>query len=238
MMRQFIGNLFFSISFLIWMVGMAIACLPILVLPRKVTTRVAKFWVGVMLSLLRLFARIDYKVEGLENLPQSGGYIVACKHQSAWETFALMRILPDPAIILKRELLSIPFYGWYARKMDHIPVNRQGRMAALKDMIRQAKTKLAHNRQLIIFPQGTRVKPDQKSSKVKYQSGIAALYDQLNVPVVPAALNSGKVWQKGQFIKNSGTITLRFLPPIAPGLSKKKFMERLEKEIEQAVREL
>jgi 1-acyl-sn-glycerol-3-phosphate acyltransferase len=148
---------------------------------------------------------------------------------------ALVVVLRDPVFILKKELLAIPFFGWYARRAGMIGVDRKGGAAALKRMMADARAARDAGRPLVIFPEGTRTAP---GAAARYQTGIAALYQMLNVPVVPVALNSGLFWARRAFVKQPGTITLEMLPPIAPGLPRDPFMRRLQDEIEGASKRL
>ena len=161
--------------------------------------------------------------------------IYAAKHQSAWETLFLSRYLGFPAFVLKQELLSIPLFGWFLKKSGMIAVDRKGGASALRAMARQATETLESGRSILIFPEGTRVPPGQTRP---YQPGVAALYTQQKVPLVPVALNSGLFWGRRAFIKKSGTIVVEILPPIPPGLDRKAVMKELENRIETAAKAL
>jgi len=167
-------------------------------------------------------------LRGRENLPQ-GACLVASKHQSAWDTFVYHVLLRDPSIILKHELMRLPGYGQYAAKVGMIPVDRDGGAKALKGMLHAARAIAEAGRPILIFPEGHRAPPD---SGLPYQPGIAALYKDLKVPVVPVALNSGLHWGRRKFTRPAGTIIVEFQPPIPPGLDRKEFMARLEQTIE------
>jgi len=197
----------------------------------------AKVWAVVGLFVLKKLCKIDHKFVGLEKIPQEP-CIIACKHQSMWETIVMHLVLNRPVYAFKKELLKIPFYGWYLRIMSGITVDRKGGVSALKDLIKQTKKYLADRQSIVIFPQGTRVPVGADAEKYPYQAGIAALYLSCGVKVVPAALNSGIFWQKNKMLKKSGTITLEFLDPIEPGLSKQEFLARLEGAIEKRSAEL
>jgi 1-acyl-sn-glycerol-3-phosphate acyltransferase len=220
----------FNLLYLLWTVAMHVACLPLLLGPRSWILACGRVWVGVTLWLLRVVVGLDHRVEGAAHRPR-GPAIYAVKHQSAWETLFLAPYLGHPAFVLKRELLSIPLFGWYLRKVGMIAVDRGGKASALKKMVRETEATFAAGRSIVIFPEGTRTAPGQHKS---YQPGIAALYTQLSVPVVPVALNSGLFWGRKAFLKKPGTITLRILPAIPPGLDRKTFMKRLESAIEDA----
>lgn len=181
--------------------------------------------------MLKKLCKIDFKVTGLENVPNQP-CIIACKHQSMWETIVMHLIFHHPVYAYKKELLKIPFYGWYIKRMSTIKVDRKGGVSALKDLIRQTKLYLSQGQNIIIFPQGTRVPVGSSAIQYPYQSGIAALYLNCNSIIVPAKLNSGIFWPKNSIIKKPGTITLEFCKPIESGLNKQEFMKKLEESIE------
>ena len=220
----------FNLLYILWTVAIHTVCLPLLLGPRSWVLASGKVWVGVTLWLLKVTVGLDHRIEGDANRPK-GPAIYAAKHQSAWETLFLAPYLGHPAFILKHELLLIPMFGWYMRKVGMIAVDRSGKASALKKMVREAQETFAAGRSIVIFPEGTRTAP---GTHKPYQPGIAALYTQLGVPVVPVALNSGLFWGRKAFLKKPGTITLQILPPIPPGLDRKTFMKRLESSIEEA----
>lgn len=227
-------SILFNLSYLAWSAIMHVVCLPLLLAPAGWVWNAAHLWIDGTLFLLRLFCGLDHRELGLEHLPK-GPAIIAAKHQSAWETLFLSRRLNHPAFILKRELLMIPLFGWFIRKVGMIAVDRAGKAAALKQMVRDANAAFAAGRQIIIFPEGTRVAP---GAHRPYQPGIAALYGQLNVPVVPVALNSGLYWGRKAWTKKPGRILIEYLPPIPPGLDRKSFMAELESRLEPAAKKL
>jgi 1-acyl-sn-glycerol-3-phosphate acyltransferase len=220
----------FMIWFLLLTLVMAIIFLPLLAVPRKATVWMARYWARATLWGLRVFAGIGERQIG--KAPQ-GGVLVASKHMSMWDTLALYLALDDPGIVLKRELLRIPFYGWYLGKAAAIPIDRSSGAEALRRMTRAAESVLAEGRPILIFPEGTRKKP---GAAPDYKPGVAGLYSLLNVACVPVALDSGRYWQG--FSKYPGTISLQFLEPIPPGLKRRDFMPRLEEEIETATNRL
>jgi 1-acyl-sn-glycerol-3-phosphate acyltransferase len=229
-----VRSILFNLAYLLWSVLMHILCMPLLLAPERVVWKAAHLWIDGTLFLLRVFCGLGHRELGIENLP-SGPAIIAAKHQSAWETLFLSRRLGHPAFILKRELLLIPVFGWFIRKVGMIAVDRAGKAAALKKMVKDANDRFAQGRQIIIFPEGTRVAP---GAHRPYQPGIAALYGQLNVPVVPVALNSGLYWGRKAWMKKPGKILIEYLPPIAPGLDRKAFMAELERRLEPAATKL
>jgi 1-acyl-sn-glycerol-3-phosphate acyltransferase len=182
------------------------------------------------LFLLRLIVGTTMEVRGIETLPQ-GACLIASKHQSAWETFALIPIFRDPALLMKRELFWIPFHGWFSHKFEMIPVDRDKGPTALRSMLRETKKRVADGREIIIFPEGTRKAP---GAPPDYKTGIALLYEGLNVPCVPVALNSGLFWPRRSVTRKAGTIVVEILDPIPPGLGKAEFLSRLQTAIEDA----
>lgn len=180
--------------------------------------------------LLRVICATKMEVRGREKL-LACLVIVAAKHQAAWDTFALISLMRDPALVMKAELLSIPLYGTFCRKFELIPIQRELGPAALRQMAREARTRAADGREILIFPEGTRKAP---GSPPDYKPGIAFLYHDLKVPVCPLALNSGAYWPRHSFLRYPGTIVAEFLDPIPPGLPRQEFMQRLEQAIETA----
>ncbi|EKF17802.1 lysophospholipid acyltransferase family protein [Nitratireductor pacificus] len=198
--------------------------------PRKKAWIVPKFWAASSLWLQRVITGGQSEISGLENLPD-GPCIIAPKHQSFWDTIAFLPHIPDALYILKRELMWIPFFGWYVAKMRMIPIDRGSRTKALKKAVRVAHVLMRDNRQLIIYPEGTRRPPGAEPS---YKYGIVELYAQLGVPVVPVAHVAGLFWPRRKFMRYPGVIHARFLPPIEPGLPREVFQERLVRETEAA----
>ncbi len=220
-----------------WYAGSVVIALvgsPILLLPRRAVLAWATFWIDFILWWLRLTCGLAHRVVGLENLPE-GPVIIACKHQSSWETLAFTKVFPGAAIVLKRELLFIPIVGWAMARAGNIAVARGDGAQALRGLVRQAKTTIAEGRSILIFPEGTRVGVGVERP---YQVGTAALYRQLGVPVVPVALNSGLFWGRRKWVKRPGVITVEILPPIAPGLGREAFMATLRERIEGATSKL
>ncbi|MEI6729853.1 MAG: lysophospholipid acyltransferase family protein [Pseudomonadota bacterium] len=209
--------------------------LPLVVIFPPLGEKVARFWAKSSLWLLKVICNISYQVKGSENIPKSAALIVS-KHQSAWETIIFWQLLEKPVFVLKRELIFLPVFGSYLLLLKSIYIDRKAGSSALKKMLRQAKQRAAENKQIIIFPEGTRTLP--QAAKTVYQSGVAALYGSLNLPVIPVALNSGYFWQKNAFIKQPGIIKIEFLPPILPGLKSRDFMLELESQIESACKKL
>ncbi len=182
------------------------------------------------LWLLEHIVGTEMEVRGRENLPQDACLVVS-KHQSAWDTFALVPLFRDPAIVLKDELKWIPFYGWFCVKFEHILVKREKAASALKAMIRDARKKAAQGREILIFPEGTRRPP---GATPDYKPGYVALYEGLGLPCVPLALNSGLYWPRRSLMRRPGTIVVEFLEPLPPGMGRKEFRETIEARLETA----
>lgn len=229
-----IRSVVFNIVFYLVLFVYLIAAMPTLAMPRGALWAMVKSWSRVNLWLLKIICNIGCEFRGLENIPK-GAALIASKHQSMWETFALITVLDDPAYILKRELLWIPFFGWCAAKAEMIPVDRGRRSQALAAMTERAKKETARGREIIIFPEGTRRAP---GAEPKYKFGVAFLYTELGVPCVPVALNSGLFWPRRSFRRYPGTVRVAFLPPIEPGLDRQAFYDRLQDAIETKTAEL
>ncbi len=227
-------SLAFNLALYLFTLVEAIAGLPVLLLPRRLACRFGCAWAGAVLRLCALTVGLSYEVRGREHLPR-GSAIIAMKHQSAWDTFAVAALFPDPAIVLKQELMWIPFYGWYLRKAGMIGIDRQGGAAALRKLVTSAERAVALGRPIVIFPEGTRTAP---GTRRPYQPGVAALYRQLGVPLVPVAVNSGMFWGRRSFLKRPGRIIVEILPPIPPGGERKAVTAALEARIEAATERL
>lgn len=233
-MALFIRSIVFNAAFYLVTFAYLIVALPTFFMPRRAILEVAKLWGRTNLWLLRAICGITVDWRGLDKIP-SGPLIVAAKHQSAWETFALLSQFDDPTYILKRELQWIPVWGWLAVKARMIPVDRGAGAQALSAMAERARAEMAAGRQIIIFPEGTRRAP---GAEPRYKFGVAYLYSELGVPCVPIALNSGLFWPRRSFRRFPGTVRVEVLDPIPPGLSRDVFSARLQDEIESATARL
>ena len=220
----------FQFAFWVWSAAINLAWLPSLLMSPLATVRGQTIWARGVMVLLRLLVGIRYELRGRDNIP-AGPMLIAAKHQSAWDTMIFHIIAHDPAIVMKAELLKIPVYGWYCRHSRMIPIDRDTGSQAIRAMVDSAKAAAAKARPIIIFPQGTRVAPGVEAP---YLPGVAALYRQLGIPVVPVALNSGVFWPRHSIRRKPGTIVLEYLPIIEPGLNRRDFMARLETTIEPA----
>ena len=233
MMRWFdnrIGSALFTTGFYSWSIFLGLALIPTLVLPRGALLWCVRLWVRGIAVMLRVLAGVHVEIRGRENIPQ-GAAIIASKHQSEWEANVFNEILHDPVYIIKKELGLIPMYGLYARKMRMIFIDRSGRAKTMKKIIAQGRERAAQGRALVIFPEGTRVRAGERQP---YQIGVAGLYAQLDLPVVPVVHNSGMHWPKQTYRKIPGPIVIEFLPAIPPDLPKREFMARLETTMETA----
>jgi 1-acyl-sn-glycerol-3-phosphate acyltransferase len=224
----------FNILFVLWTATLCFVWLPALLGPRIWTPRGQSIWARGVMAMLKSIARIDIEIRGRERLP-AGAVVIASKHQSAWDTMIWHIIVDDPAIVMKKELLLIPLYGWFSKKAGMIPVDRKAGAAALRAMLRAADAAAARGRPIIIFPEGTRSAPGQR---LPYQPGAMAFYRHLKLPVAPVALNSGLFWSKHSLLKRPGKIILEFLDPIGQGLAKEDFNAELESRIESATARL
>jgi 1-acyl-sn-glycerol-3-phosphate acyltransferase len=203
-------------------------------MPYRAIIAVAKSWGRTNLVLLRAVAGIDYEMRGREKIPP-GPLIVAAKHQSAWETFALLSLFDNPLFIVKRELEWIPIFGWLMIKGRMVPIDRSAGSQALIAMTGRAKVELAAGRQMIIFPEGTR-RP--AGAEPRYKFGVAHLYAATGMPCLPVALNSGLFWPRRSIRRLPGTVLVEILDPVAPGLDKDVFFKRLQSNIEAATARL
>jgi 1-acyl-sn-glycerol-3-phosphate acyltransferase len=229
-----IRSIVFNVLFYANLLAHCVAAIPTLVMPRGAVLKIIHVWARTNLWLLCHVCRITVEFRGRDKIPP-GPLLVASKHQSLWETFALVTLFADPAYILKRELMWIPFFGWYAWKVGMIPVDRGKRSQALIEMTARAGAELARNRQILIFPEGTRRAPGAEPS---YRYGIVQLYGETGAACLPIALNSGLFWPRRSFRRYPGTILVEVLNPIAPGLDRQAFAARLQQSIEEATARL
>ena len=188
-------------------------------------TKAIRWWAHLWVRFHKFCARWLVGVRtSVEGAPPHGACLVACKHQSMFETLEIILLLDEPAIVLKRELSDIPLWGWVTRRYGAIPVDRKGGAAALRRMMRAAESAIAEGRPIVIFPEGTRVPPGEQPP---LQPGFAGLYRALKLPVVPVAVDSGRLWPRRSFVKRPGIVTMRFQAPIPPGLPRGEIEARL-----------
>ena len=231
-MRAFLFNLsFYGVTAIL-----SIGFLPLLLLPRQATAWAAKFWGQISLFLTQYVCGIKIEIRGREHLLHPPA-IFACKHQSALDTLILNAYLTKPIYVLKKSLLLLPFYGLYLWRVGSVAIDRSAGSGALKQLVRQSKERLEQGSSLIIFPEGTRTPPDAEDPP--YHPGVAALYNQLSVPIVPVALSSGVCWGRDAMIKKPGKVIVEFMEPIQPGsMDRKAFMAELKRRIETRSKEL
>jgi 1-acyl-sn-glycerol-3-phosphate acyltransferase len=227
-------SLLFNLLFYVNMIVLMIVGLPTIVLPYAVFLAILRTWSRISLWLLRTICGLSVEWRGKEKLPH-GSCIVACKHQSVWETFALFMLLDDPTFVLKRELMWIPLFGWLATKSGMIPIDRKARVSSLARMAARARSEVARGREIVIFPEGTRRPP---GAEPRYMPGVALIYGELNLACVPIALNSGLFWPRRSLIRYPGTVLVEVLDPIPAGLAKRAFLTQLQNSIEEATARL
>ena len=218
----------FNLAFFALTALMSVLALPLLAAPRAWAVCVVRLWAGIVVVMLRIICGVRVEVDGLDRIPP-GAAVLAAKHQSTFDTIIWLKLLPDAAYVLKKELLSLPLYGWFCRKVGMIPVDRSGGGAALRSMLRAAQAALEAGRQVVIFPEGTRTAPGER---VPYQPGVVAIAGASTAPVLPIATDSGRIWGRRAFQKRPGRIRITVLPPLPPGLPRAQLIPALENAIE------
>ncbi len=212
-LSQIIRSLIFGIIFPTYTMLYSFICLLVSPLPLRYRHRTVMFYTNSVIWLLKVICHVNYRIEGLENIPRDKPGIIMSKHQSAWETFYLPGHFNQTAIILKRELAWVPFFGWGLWVTDPIVINRSDRSNAMSQVIRQGKKYLAAGRWILVFPEGTRIPTGQVGH---YRIGGARLSVETGYPILPVAHNAGRYWARKQFMKYPGTIHLVFGPIIEP----------------------
>ncbi len=223
-----VRSLLFAAVFYALSTVAAIAMTPLLLGRRRWVVQVIGWWARATMVLLRIICGVKVEVRG--TVPQ-GAALIAAKHQGMFDTVAPFTFLPDACFVLKKELLIIPFYGWYSIKGGMIAVDRDGHASALKKLVKDTRQRMAEDRQVVIFPEGTRKEP---GAAPDYKPGIAALYRDLGLPCVPMATNSGVHWPSKGLLRRPGTVVFEFLEPIPAGLKRAEFMKELQARIETA----
>ena len=233
---QLLRSLLFNLFFYGGIIFVFIIALPTLLLPPQFALYFGKFLGHYVIFIVKILLGTKVEFKGIENIKKEEKYLVASAHQSIFETFALQSILPYPVFILKKELLKIPIFGLYLKKIKSIEIIRD---TTTKDNLnffeKVANIIKNEKRPLLIFPQGTRVNPEDR---VPFKKGVARIYETLNISCIPVALNSGKIWPKKGILKNSGNITISFLQPIKPGLDRNEFLQTLEKNIYDEIKNI
>ncbi len=230
----FVRSFLFNLAFFLWTFLICVLSLPALLVSKRATIWISELWSIASLSLLRFIVGLSYEIRGRHNLPR-GAVIVALKHQSAWDTIALWVLLEKPVIVLKQSVARIPLFGWYVRRGGAIVIDRSAGANALRPMVVAARSMVAEGRPIAIFPEGTRI---LVGAHQPYHPGVAALYTQLALPIIPVALNSGLFWGPRSFLKRPGRVLVEFLPAIEPGFNRRHVMAALESRIEQATSKL
>ena len=232
LLRSLLFNLFLYTGIIL----VFLIAIPALFMPTKITLLFGKFLGHYVVLIVRIFLNTKVEFTGIERIPKDEKYFVASAHQSMFETFALQSVLDYPVFILKKELLKIPLFGQYLKKIKSIEIIRDTTTKEnLNFFDKVAKIVKNENRPLLIFPQGTRVKVEDR---VPFKKGVGRIYEALNISCVPIALNSGKVWPKNGIIKYPGKITVSFLEPIKPGLNKEEFIKNLEMKIYDEIKNI
>lgn len=226
MIRTFVFYLYLNI----WTVIFGVLFSPTLLLSNRSICWACKIWAKLSLLGLRVICGVTYQVGGLNNLPKES-FILASKHQSAFETIFFWMILDRPVYVLKRELIFLPIFGLYLLRLGMIYINRKAGSRALKHIVDQSKLTLAQrNATIIIFPEGTRTKAGNRSER--YFPGLGAIYTANHHKVVPVALNSGFYWPSRGFVIKPGKVLIKILPAIKPGLSREEFGKLINEQIE------
>ena len=230
MVAIFLRSLVYNVLFYALLVFWMLVAIPTYLMPRWAIMSIARNWARSSIWLLRVICSTRVEYRGLEKIP-TGPLIVASKHQSMWETFALLQFFEQPLFIVKRELMWIPLFGWYLMKAKMIGIDRSAGGRALLEMARRAGAAVRRGRQLIIFPEGTRT---PVGAPPQYKTGIAQIYVDCGVSCLPVALNSGLFWPRRTFMRYPGTMVVEFLDPLPPGLSRREFIARVSTVIEEA----
>jgi 1-acyl-sn-glycerol-3-phosphate acyltransferase len=231
-------NVFRSLVFTVFLYGsiviVGVMLAPLLLAPMRWAFVCAKLWAGGVCAGLSAICGVTVEVRGLEHRPL-GPALIAAKHQGMFDVVAPFTVLDEPCFVLKKELMILPFFGWFAWRTKMIPVDRQAHAKALRKLVADARARLAEGRQIIIFPEGTRTPPGAQGD---YKPGVAALYRDLGLPCHLIATNSGQCWPAHGFLRRPGRVVFEFLEPIPAGLKRAEFMAELERRIETASRAL
>jgi 1-acyl-sn-glycerol-3-phosphate acyltransferase len=230
----FIRSLLYAVWFYLTMAVIGLVAMPVAIFSRDFAMKVVRFFSHTQAFGLWLLCGISTEVRGREHLPRGGPGLIAMKHQSTYDTLAPFMFVENPAYILKKELLKAPVFGVYASRIG-IPIDRAGGAKTMRLMLAAAKASLASGQQIIIFPEGTRQLPDTPAD---IKPGIVLLYNELKVPCVPIALNTGLCWQGSGFLRKPGKIVFEVLPPIAPGLKREAFTQQLKDALDPATERL
>lgn len=230
---MFLRSAIFNFFYVFWTVFVGLIFWPVVFFPRNIIILVVgKIWARGLYFFLKNICKLEYRGE---IKPRSKPAIYASKHQSALETFMFHLLVHKPVFILKKELLNIPVFGYYLKKMGMISIDRAGGMKSLKQMLKEVQEKIQAGYSIIIFPEGTRTKPGEE---VDYNSGILAIYNLKAAEIIPVALNTGCFWPKNSFLKKPGKFSIEFLDPIPEDLDKKLFIDEIKNRIETRSKQL
>ena len=229
----FIRSALYALWFYLTMVVIGLVCLPVSLFSRDAAMSAIRFWCGVQRIGLRVICGIKTEFRGLEHLPKGAG-LIAMKHQSTYDTIAPFLFIQNPGYILKKELLKLPIFGIYASRVG-IPIDRAGGAKTMKLMMAAARKGAEAGQQIIIFPEGTRQHPDAPTD---IKPGVIFMYNELDIPCVPVALNTGLSWQGSGFLREPGHIIFEVLKPIEPGLKRAEFTQRLKEALDPATARL
>lgn len=229
-----IRSTLFNIVFFTLTPLMAVCALPTIWMKRARAMFIVHAWVRLVYALEKLLLNLDFEVRGWEHVPQGQAFLLAAKHQSAYETMKLHLLFSDPAIVLKRELLKIPLWGLFLAKIDPVAIDRGNRDQAMKSLLDGVRHVKTQARPIVIFPQGTRVRPDATPSEKPYKSGVGRMYEASNLAIVPMALNTGIFWPRNSLLKRPGKVVFEFLSPIEPGRPAAEILQDLQQRLESA----
>ena len=227
-------SIFFYLLLGVWTILMGILCLPYLILPYYYLNKPVKIWISGIFILLKYICNITHEIQGIDNIPPEA-VLVASKHQSAFETFALFYYLPKAIFIHKKQLFYIPIFGQYLKKINMISINRKGGTKTMRQMLKDTRKKSLKGFSIIIFPEGTRKKPGEAPD---YKSGFVGIYNEMKTKILPVAVNSGNFWPKQIFLKKSGKIIIKLLPTIESQLPKNQVLEKIQNQIEENTKKI
>ena len=229
-----IRSILFYVCLAMWTIFLGALCIPYLFISNKYIQKPVKLWIFGIFLLLKYICRITYEIEGKENIPNYP-IIIASKHQSAFETFALFYICKSAVFIHKKQLVYIPIFGQYLKKINMISIDRKGGAKTMRRMMSDTKVKIASGSSIIIFPEGTRKKPGDKPD---YKTGFIGIYKETNAKILPVAVNSGNFWPKQFIFKKKGNIIIKFLKLIQNDLERSKVLSEVENKIEEATNKI
>lgn len=237
---QILRTIVFNILFFSWSISYLVLSFWIFLFSISYANKHFKFYFRIVFWLAEKILNLKVEVRGLERIRklerEQGCFLVLSKHQSALETFLYPTLFKEyPVFVHKKELLFIPFWGWYMAKMQMIAIDRSAGRKAISVMVKKAKRTFKQKRPIIIFPEGSRTLPGEYN---KYKSGFYSIYKELDLRILPIAINTGVFWNKKEFVKKSGTVIIDILPPVKSGLDKKDVLELVENKIEKACKKI